>query len=489
MIQRIPFGIFYTLMAILLLSGQLDIAPHIFGHMAATDQIRVYRIFILSLIGILATIALVKEREIYASPPRFTLLLLFGLIAGLISSSLAPLKHYAFLYWAWHACCIISIYFFSSLKKKDVVHNFYPNFAVAMSIGLTSYTILYYFNVYFFMPCDVVYCYGTQPFGFDNIRAFNSISVPFYIGFVFAYPSVKSQQAKYLFWGIGSLCFSLVFATQARSELLALTLPLCIARVLFGKQVNGVLVRSVTLLAGGFAMNWFFGGAMISWRIYGDLWHSGLYGRSIEGLVYSADRLALWHRGFDLWKENPFFGVGPLHFAYGNVLHGGLAAASPHNVLVEWLAEWGIITLICWVSFFFLLFKKSTQSILATGEKAPLAIWLTLFGLCFDALFSGPDLLLIAIFSGLLLGTVREEKNVNNIKSYPMWARVASIGFILGSFCVLFYGMYPDIFYRSAEINYYIAKHGPTVWPRFWAQGNISVSNEFMQTVKQKQAK
>src|SRR3990167_9470440 len=64
-------------------------------------------------------------------------------------------------------------------------------------------------------------------------------------------------------------------------------------------------------------------------------------------------RLALYHYAVQLMIEHPWFGVGPMHFAYAppsELIHAVALAAHPHNFLLMIFVEWGIPAGIIFVS-------------------------------------------------------------------------------------------------------------------------------------------
>jgi O-antigen ligase len=69
------------------------------------------------------------------------------------------------------------------------------------------------------------------------------------------------------------------------------------------------------------------------------------YWTGIDAVVYDelrsglSAREVIWQSAWDMALANPWFGVGPMHFSatYNPV------AAHPHQVIMQWLAEWGFV--------------------------------------------------------------------------------------------------------------------------------------------------
>src|SRR5699024_1175576 len=90
-----------------------------------------------------------------------------------------------------------------------------------------------------------------------------------------------------------------------------------------------------------------------------------------------SSRGIIWQQAWDLFLANPIFGVGPMHFAaYPNSV-----AAHPHQVVLQWLAEWGLAaTLIAtalatWGIWHGLKYVRSNSS-----QPLDAALWLSIIG-------------------------------------------------------------------------------------------------------------
>ena len=59
----------------------------------------------------------------------------------------------------------------------------------------------------------------------------------------------------------------------------------------------------------------------------------------LSRLTSDQSRLALWAQALQVWVAHPWLGVGPMHLAHA--FNG--TAAHPHQLLLQWLAEWGLI--------------------------------------------------------------------------------------------------------------------------------------------------
>jgi len=59
----------------------------------------------------------------------------------------------------------------------------------------------------------------------------------------------------------------------------------------------------------------------------------------------SSGRWPLWQTTLQQWLHAPWLGIGPMHLA--NI--STLPVAHPHNIVLQWLAEWGVVATLAWV--------------------------------------------------------------------------------------------------------------------------------------------
>ena len=151
----------------------------------------------------------------------------------------------------------------------------------------------------------------------------------------------------------------------------------------------------------------------------------------IDSFFYTTDRLDLWKYGSILFSENIFFGKGPGGFAisayndfYAQKSYGELLITDnfthnhPHNFIIQFLVEWGIIgtLLICilliklGISSLKYFFKYKKYELLISGLSI---IGLTSHGLVDGALFHATFTFYFVLFLSILCS----ELSKNNFKS------------------------------------------------------------------------
>lgn len=100
-------------------------------------------------------------------------------------------------------------------------------------------------------------------------------------------------------------------------------------------------------------------------------------------------RWYLWGLAMDALRAQPWWGVGPMHLAH----LPNLKAAHPHNVYLQWAAEWGLpMTLLAlgwaggWMTNVALWLRHAGER---SGAEPLCWLWVTVVALAVDALLSG----------------------------------------------------------------------------------------------------
>lgn len=100
-------------------------------------------------------------------------------------------------------------------------------------------------------------------------------------------------------------------------------------------------------------------------------------------------RLVMWQRALDFFAGSPWLGIGPMHYAH----HPYPDAAHPHNIYLQWLAEWGgpVTALLCmamvgWMWRAGSLLRSSGD---AVEQVLRAGLWMAVAAGLVDAAFSG----------------------------------------------------------------------------------------------------
>jgi hypothetical protein len=179
-------------------------------------------------------------------------------------------------------------------------------------------------------------------------------------------------------------------------------------------------------------------------------------------------------------SENPWFGIGPMHFAYWK----NEVAAHPHNVVLQWFAEWGVpaglLLAGLWVSSGFALAeytrRMADQSEIRTRYfRAALLAALT--GASAQAMVDGVMVMpvsqtLLALLAGWAVGVMHCPRLRLLIGSVE---RVLLTLSILFAVIAVIFGIAPEIGNLVERQKTYLEglQEGARLLPRFWAQGWI----------------
>ena len=151
--------------------------------------------------------------------------------------------------------------------------------------------------------------------------------------------------------------------------------------------------------------------------------------RNKDQLLFIIDRINLWKYGYIIFLENPFFGKGPGGFAiaayndfyaqksYGDLLiNDSYTHNHPHNFIIQFLVEWGIIgTSLIFILFislgikslkFFFNFKK--YHLLISGLSI---IGLTVHGLVDGALYHATFTFYFVLSLSILCSEISKKIN------------------------------------------------------------------------------
>lgn len=210
----------------------------------------------------------------------------------------------------------------------------------------------------------------------------------------------------------------------------------------------------------------------------------------LQGVAGDDARWYLWGLAMDALRAQPWWGVGPMHLAH----LPNLKAAHPHNVYLQWAAEWGMpMTLLVlgwaggWMARVALWLRHA-------GERAgaePLCwLWVTALALAVDALLSGNLVMPVsqvwaATAVGLLwqqaarlgVATGQAEAAVPvsdaEARSFGGWPWRALLAGMLAAGLLMLHG---GVFQQSQQLGAWLRHSaslapGAKLVPRYWSVG------------------
>lgn len=279
------------------------------------------------------------ERSRRYSRHEFVGWILFFAI-GVLSAAFAAYPRYAGIEWIWSLACFLAVLSVGSYPNFDRAAAEKALGTLTMSV-LLSYTLLFYItnsDVLFFPPL----IWEPTLFGFSNPRVFSDYQsvvvclLPWVISM-----SSRSRWLRGGAWGIGGAYLVLAFVSGSRSLFLGqLAAFAAVAFIAPRKTLFRYLQGQAILWICAVAFYWF----VFIWfpEFISDLTSassSGLALKTSQIRTGYSGRMLLWEKAWELGWTHPFLGIGPMHFA----TQFNPDAASPHNSVLQFYAEWGAI--------------------------------------------------------------------------------------------------------------------------------------------------
>lgn len=280
--------------------------------------------------------------------------------------------------------------------------------------------------------------------GFTNHRHFTEFLVA---AFSFcAFFLLISKKLKWAAISLLAIVWFVVFFGGARAS----TIAAIVSSILFCMlSVGSFRNRLVTILV-PFFLGFFF-----------DFLIREIFDEGAASLTRttSSGRFDLWLHGVSLWLHDPFWGVGPMHFAY---LSPGLHA-HPHNVLIQVLSEWGGIAFLCLVVAFF-VYVVECRKRWGVGSPIQSASLISVAGLSANAVFGSVFVVpAVETLFFLLLGLGLSSDNFSGKERGKVRLFKACVLLV---FVVCLFGTYNE---RTADE----ARGALSGAPRFWQNGGM----------------
>lgn len=328
---------------------------------------------------------------------RKLLLLLLGL--AIISCCLAHSPRQALVETSTFAGLVYLTLFVARLFQENK-----ELFLKRLTYAFWISVLLYMFSFYTGYITATIFKTPLQwpfPFtGFSNVRSFN----------------------QYQLWGLGILCLPffnhnlrkitriylhigltgwwvLLFYSASRGVLLAWLVGMLVIAVIYQKNAWPFLRLQLTQIVTGF----------ICYSILFKMIPALFQHQLVTGTVIretTEDRIGLWVNAIALVKEFPFFGAGPMHFAWYSQSN-----AHPHNSILQLVSEFGIpfTLLILIVTAYGLAswLKKFNPSYLNNQPRHDVSLTVILFfTLIINAAYSMVDGVIVTPISQVLMFTV-----------------------------------------------------------------------------------
>lgn len=283
----------------------------------------------------------------------------------------------------------------SALLVKQFTYLFWAGILLSMVAFYVGYITATVFKTAVTWPGPIT--------GFNNVRFFNQyqlwtlglITLP-----VLGFNLNNTHTRRWLHFGL-VLWWVLLFHSASRGVLLAWCAGILVTAVIYRKSAWPFIRLQLFYMTAGFLSY------QILFQIIPHIREfSVVTGTVIRDTTY--DRIELWNQSFDLIRNYPIFGAGPMHFAWYN--HTS-PSAHPHNSVLQIISEWGLpaaflmftITLYglrCWLKKFNLAALQSR-----TEHDRHLAIILS-FTIITNAAYSLVDGVIVMPISQVMMFTI-----------------------------------------------------------------------------------
>lgn len=309
-------------------------------------------------------------------------------------------------------------------------------------------------------------------FGFSNVRFFNQyqlwtlslLYLPL-LGFNIERTSIRRWLSVIL-----AAWWVLLFASASRGVLLAWLLAMLATAGCY-RQLAWPLLR---LQLTGFITG------LSSYGLLFYLLPSFLVGGVLTQTILrdtTNDRIGLWKQAVSMIQTHPWFGVGPMHYAW----HPNAIAAHPHNSILQLAAEWGLpatvlmLTLAGYGVFCWLRRFNAVTLGTATDQDVTVVLFFTLVANASYSLVDGVIVMplsqvMMAVVIGLMLGLYGNDNQQPNGVRKKYLANQIFAGVVL---VAMVWSVLPELLPRLLGNEQMIPRGYQTTGPRFWQEGGI----------------
>ena len=331
--------------------------------------------------------------------------------------------------------------------------------------------------------------------GFENYRFLNhmqTVALPLCLLGTWNGWGAKVELER---WGRRMAWFALVTGwallifTTGRATLVGVGVATVLAALLFGSSGRQVAKRMMVAAGAGWLLY-----LLLFWALPKAL------GIPLETPVLQQIqqtqsielRLMLWQLAWTHMLELPWWGIGPMHYAH----RMNVEAAHPHNVVMQFLSEWGIpLTLLlvtCTLRWMLRFTSKIRQLIRHQSKPLPptslllgVILWMSVTGALIDGQFSGNFVMpvsqmWIAMVIGWALGwqqwvTSSQEQTASSLKdSFRSKVQVVMASlFLIIAQVGLAWSIAPEVKNIEATLEQSQKKSliPARYQPRFWVSG------------------
>lgn len=473
--MRAPLHIaFYGLVAAFLIGT----ANFVFGNHDWHNQQRIAEgVFLVLLLAIwLATQARSKcENPAVTAIPRYAApgFILFAAV-GAASALLAQYPRWALLEWSLLLSLLLGMLFIAQLRlaaggRFDRV-----------VLGIVAAACLVYFAGFAAAYAATLAGAPLNAWalfhGFSNVRffgQFQTMTLPLLALLVYHAKSTSQRTGAF---ALLACWWMLAFVSGTRGTWL-------------GMLAAAALIGMAGWRPGRAWLRWQAGGAVIGLALYALLFYAVPYWMGNAGLLIDrlpditglSKREVIWAQAWEIIKQHPLLGVGPMHFA---ATPNGVGA-HPHNSILQLAAEWGIPAMLLLVGFAvygLTGFAAAIHRLSRSADRPPMlqiALFAALIAAATQSLVDGVIVMpytqtVLMLIAGWALGmhlSATPAAHVRRLSPVAVGTLAVAATLLLAT---LVYLALPQITGLKAREEAYIHQHGSYFLPRFWRQGWIA---------------
>lgn len=460
-LQLIILSIF---IALITLSPSLKIIPRDLIITSWHDQQRLLELLLLSFILLHEVIT--RNNESFCNVNNKTRYVFYALITLAITSSYLAIspRHALIELSLFSGLAYLTLFVIRLYRKNNLL--LIKRLTYTLWVSILLYMVSFYVG---YITATIFKAPVTWPnplTGFSSIRSFNQYQL-WTLGLItlplLAFDFKSTRTRNWLHSGL-ILWWVLLFYSASRGALLAWGLGIFFTALVYRKLAWPFIRLQLSHITLGF----------FSYQILFQLVPYLRGSAVVTGTVMrdtTSDRIELWSQCINLIQNHPFFGVGPMHFAW----HSN-TSAHPHNSVLQIMAEWGLPAallilavagygLVCWL-------KKFNISSLQTKTKLDRNLVVVLFfNLIANAAYSLVDGVIVMPISQVLMFTIiglmigyYSKDNVAEVNNKSLFKRIFA-GITLAT---LIWSTLPEILQSASgdakrfSIGYTAA--GPRIW-------------------------
>lgn len=352
---------------------------------------------------------------------------------------------------------------------------------IGIAIGFYAFGYLFQYAIHLQYPPDA---WMHTVYGFTNPRILNHAQNCL-IPLLALLPMVSKDKLpliQILSWIPLIVMYFFLFLSESRGITLSLLVSGIAGYFCFKEPMKQLIrIHGRALIVGLFLY------VVLIWLIPYVLEHGFNGFRPLTDTLKTYDRLELWSTAWALTVQNPLFGVGPQQF----ILSTGKGPGSPHNMVFQWLSEWGVVATLClitallWGGISFLIGLRKRLDKKQLTQQATYVQISALWACCSAVLHAQISGVLITPMSQLMMVLVvgyclhaHNKESVETgarVSDYSVVARTVSglwvslLILLSMSFFIIFYGEF-------IQGGYPISIPFEPMAPRFWQNGAFQLN-------------